>query len=434
MTIEERNKAILEKTPNSVPTNARNALLVGIALGLAGVGIGFATHDSVMWGVLLVNFMLVAGLTVGGPVAAAVMSIVRAKWGRPVKRLFEINIFFAPYLLVFVALLFVGADQIWEWTLPHDEINLHGAKGAWLSTPFVFARLLVWLGILTGMGYIYVRKSVRPDAGLAQEIDASWVAEHPATSKAAAGFTTVKEEVERTHGFLDYFAPWFAGLYAICFAMIGYDLVMSVDPHWFSTMFGGWMFMQNLALTMAFMGIVTFVAKNRLRLDSMISEKNHHDIGKLTFGSSIFWAYLGFAQLIVIWYGNLPEETGFLLLRFTGAWRPVFFTVIALVWAAPFLVLMPKANKMHPTIYRVMAFGIISGIWLNFYQLIVPAVLKLAAHHGHEVAIVPTITLPAIMVTIGAVSSFVLVYLKSMTKYPVAPIADPYFELPEQHI
>ena len=352
MTIEERNVSMLEKTPTSVPTQARNVLIAGIALGVAGFAWGFSAHDSIMWAVLLVNFMLLAGLTIGGPIAAAVMSIVIARWGRPVKRFAELTIFYTPFLFVLLGLLYLGADNIWEWTLPHDEVHLHGAKGVWLSKNFVFARVVVYLIVLMGMGLYYVKKSARPDAGLAQELDASWNEKHPASQAITSGFSTVEEEAEKTRSNFVLYGPWFVAAYAVFFAMIGYDFVMSIDPHWFSTMFGGWMFMQNMAATMAFLGIVTFTAKHRLGLESIIQYQQHHDIGKLTFGSSIFWAYLGFAQFIVIWYGNLPEETMFLMDRSHGEWQWVFFTVIGMCWFIPFNVLMPRAHKVNPTIYR----------------------------------------------------------------------------------
>lgn len=430
--VEERNKDLLAKTPSTVPAGAKSALIAGSVLGVVGLAWGFATHDPIMWAAVLINFMLLAGITVGGPVFAAILSIVGAQWGRPVKRLAELTIFYAPLAFGLLIVLVIGADQIWEWTLPHDEIHLHGAKSHWLSKGFVLARAFLWLGILVLLGRLYVKKSIRPDAGLAQETDASWGARE-CNRQAAENFSNVAEEVEKSHHFLTYLSPWLAFTYAVCFAMLGYDLVMSLDPHWFSTMFGGWMFMQNLLATVSFIGIVAFTAKHAYHLDDLIGDQQHHDLGKLTFGASIFWAYLTFAQVIVIWYGNLPEEIGYFKLRIEGQWAPVAVAAGVMCWAFPFLVLMRKAHKINPTIYRGTALVILAGIWTNFYLLITPAVLKLAEHHGHEVhGIMPTV--PAILVTIGAVSSFVLVYLRSLTKYPIAPISDPHFVLPKAHL
>ncbi len=431
--IEERNKSLLEKTPTEVPSGAKNALLAGSILGIAGVVWGFVAHDSIMWGVLLVNFVLLVGLTVGGPIVAAVMSIVYANWGRPVKRMAEVTVFYAPFLFVILILLFVGADQIWEWTMDHHEIHLHGGKSIWLTKSFVFARAAFWVAAMTGVGFLYMKKSVRPDCGLAQDLDASW-GQRKDAAKAAQGFTTVEEEVTKARGTIKYLAPWFVVLYCVGYAMIGYDLVMSIDPHWFSTMFGGWLFMQNMMVTIAFIGIVAFTAKKALRIDGIITDLKHHDIGKLTFGSSIFWAYLMWAQYVVIWYGNLPEETMFVLYRTTGAWAPVAGAVLTLCFFLPFLVLVPKGNKLNPITYKIAAGSLIAGAWLNLYLIIIPGVMKLAEHHGHPIGHGPTITVPAILVTIGAISSFVLVYLKSLTRYPIAPISDPDFIPDPEHI
>jgi hypothetical protein len=171
-------------------------------------------------------------------------------------------------------------------------------------------------------------------------------------------------------------APAFLILFAISFTMAAFDQLMSLDPHWFSTMFGVYCFAGLFYSTLALTAVITVALKRRGLLEGIVSEEHLHDLGKFMFAFTTFWAYIGFSQFMLIWYANLPEETGYFLHRFAGQW--VWVSVFLLVgkFLVPFLVLLPRENKRNPNILFNIGIYMLIAQWIDILWVVQPEFFK----------------------------------------------------------
>jgi hypothetical protein len=172
-------------------------------------------------------------------------------------------------------------------------------------------------------------------------------------------------------------APLFVVLYAVVFSLVAFDGIMALQPHWFSNLLGGFYFMGSFLGAHMLLALMSVYGAAHLGIGDLVSPKQRHDLGKLCFGFTVFWTYLMWAQFLVIWYGNLPEETGFVFARLWGDWRPVGVTVLVGMFLIPFFGLLGVApKKTRPTL---MFFATVSllALWLERYLLVMPSVTAL---------------------------------------------------------
>jgi Ni/Fe-hydrogenase subunit HybB-like protein len=150
--------------------------------------------------------------------------------------------------------------------------------------------------------------------------------------------------------------------------------IMSIDTHWYSTMFSWYTFASTFVAGLSLIALFIVFLKNHGQLE-YVTEEHIHDIGKFMFAFSVFWAYLWFSQYMLIWYANIPEETGYFKIRVQGPYRAIFFLNLILNFAAPLLILMKKSSKRNYTLLTFMAVLIIFGHWIDFWQMVMPGTL-----------------------------------------------------------
>jgi len=202
-------------------------------------------------------------------------------------------------------------------------------------------------------------------------------------------------------------------------SLVGYDLVMSLDPHWHSTLFGAYFFVGSFYAGLAALMVMTVLAVKKMGMGAFIKERQFHDLGKLIFGFGLLTGDFFYAQFLVIWYGNLPEETQYVILRVREApWGVLAWTVLVAAFAVPFFVLLNRKIKMRPIPMIVLSVVILAGMWLERLLLVAPALWK-----GR--------TLPLgvmeVMITLGFLGLVSLCTLWFLKKFPVLPISDPLF-------
>jgi hypothetical protein len=188
-------------------------------------------------------------------------------------------------------------------------------------------------------------------------------------------WTVAVSDIELPPHSIRVIAPLVGVLYVFIYSLLAFDLIMSLAPVWRSTLFG-WFFFAG-----CFLSAVTAMALVAANLRGRLGEHNlftneivMHDLGKLVFAFSIFWVYLLFAQYIVIWYGDLPVETFFIVQRVHHMpWRPLSIACLVLIWLIPFIVLMSVRAKKNPVVLGTVASLLLIGIWLERYVLIVPS-------------------------------------------------------------
>ena len=156
--------------------------------------------------------------------------------------------------------------------------------------------------------------------------------------------------------------------------MVAFDGIMALQPHWFSNLLGGWYFMGSFLGAHMLLALSMIYGGKHLGVDDLISGKQRHDLGKLCFGFTIFWTYLMWAQFQVIWYANLPEETGFVFARLWGPWIPVAKAVIFGMFFIPFAVLLGVEPKKSRVIMGSVAVISLSALFLERYLMIMPSI------------------------------------------------------------
>jgi hypothetical protein len=400
----------------STPLLAVLAAFVAIG-AVTFVAAAMSGHPERAWAAFLVNFMYFFGLAQAGVVFSAVQRVVYARWGGPVVRLHEA---FAAYLpvgfVLLLVLLFGGVGVLYPWV--GEELP---AKAAWLNVPFMRARDIAVALALLALSGLYLRLVLQPDLRAAA----------PAAAEMAA----------RRHR-LSRLSPVMCLAYPIGMAVLAWDLLMSLDPHWYSTMFPVIVFWGGLLNAVAWTILLTALAGDRLGVRAHVARATWHDLGKLLFAFGIFWAYINYAQLLVIWYGNLPEETGWLWERVGGPWRPVAVAVALLVWFVPFTGLLTRATKTNPRTLALFAMLVAAGLWLERFLMVYPSVLKHAGGMGghgaaHAAAtaapgagsgaahLVPVVFgLTEVGVTLGFLGLFLLAFFFFAGRYPMVAVRD----------
>jgi hypothetical protein len=262
--------------------------------------------------------------------------------------------------------LFFAAGHIFPWI----EEPIPG-KDAWLNVPFLTVRNLLLLGILVAIELAFAYYALRPDLGLIRD-------QVPARLRGLyQRFTRnwLGQEAEelRSHRKLLMLAPALAIAYAFALSMVSWDFVMSLEPHWFSTLLGPYYFMGAFLGGIMCVALMTLAYRDRFALEDWILPSTLHDIGKLAFGFTVFWGYLFFSQYIVIWYGLLPIEQAFVIHRFTAPYKYIAQLVGICLFLIPFFGLLGVMTKRTPRLLAALAIISLVGLYLERYLLVYPS-------------------------------------------------------------
>ena len=372
--------------------------LAGAAAFLAEVG---GPRSLRAWQAYLVNFVFWTGLSSGAVLFVVVLNLTDARWGRPLKRLAEGLGAFLPASFLLFWVLYFGRGEIFPWI--HDPVP---EKARWLNAGFLFARDGAGLLLLTllSMGLIFC--SVKADR---EFINRPGGGADPAAEK--------RWKAQRV------LSPVFGILYAFILSLLAFDLIMSLDPHWYSTLFGAHYFISSFFAALAF---VSHVLRKTQGLEEYIHPHHLHDLGKLLFAFGIFTGYLFYVQFLVIWYGNLPEETKYVILRvrFTP-WEPVAWTTLGMIFVLPFLALLRRKWKMNPAVMIPVSLVVLGGMWLERFILVAPSLWK---------AKTLPLGIPEVLITAGFLGIMALSTALFLGRVPLLPVSDPLFrEAMEPH-
>lgn len=343
----------------------KNASSKWFFLGLAAVGLGAfivqlsGQHPERAWQAYLINFLVWSAIAQGAFLFSTVMHMAKARWSGPLSNLAEAFTAFFPVSIVLFLLLFLGRDYVFPWI--HED--LHG-KENWLNIPFLFSRNLAGMILLYGLGLCYLSQALKlklePSA-------AGGFFRRFLVGKGSEG----REEKIRSRKSV------FSFLYILAFtlilSLIGYDLVMAADPHWYSTLFGAYSFIK--AVYIGFGALIILAAVLHLRQGNgfELPTSHFHDIGKLFFAFCLVWADFFYAQFVVIWYGNISEETAYIVERlYVSPWNVLAWVVFSVCFIVPFLVLLNRKVKTIPGFMMVFCAIIIAGMWLEHLLLLGP--------------------------------------------------------------
>jgi hypothetical protein len=205
-------------------------------------------------------------------------------------------------------------------------------------------------------------------------------------------------------------APTYAVMYAYVFTVLAFDAIMALQPHWFSNLLGGFIFMGSFLGAHMLLALLSIYGAAHLGVSDLVSPKQRHDLGKLCFGFSVFWTYLMWAQFLVIWYGNLPEETGFVFARLWGHWLPIGKAVLLGMFVIPFFGLLGVAPKKSRVTFGFFATVSLTALWLERYLLVMPSISPLPG---------PVFGLPEVGPTLAFAGLFLLSYALFARTFPM---------------
>jgi hypothetical protein len=368
--------------PHDIPLRyldrSRGAKLLGI--GMFGVGLAsfvylLITDAHRAWVSYASNWLYFTSVSMGTVLVVVVTTIVSARWNWSLRR---IGIGFAAYLpiafILFLPMLGRG-EEYFPWIEEMASDPVLQAKQAWLNLPFLVTRNLAGAIVLFGVSLYFAYLSLRPDLGLA----ASAPGDDPGRARWRERLTREwlgqEQEEVRSWKRMTALAPAIVGVYAVVMSMFAYDWIMSLEPHWYSTLFGGWFFMGAFWCGLAATAVAgVWVANQHPDFHRSIGRQQRHDIGKMTFGFTVFWTYLFWSQYIVIWYGKLPWEQAWVVRRAAMPWGTMSALVIVMCFVVPFAGLLGRAPKLRPGMLAAFSTVILVALWLERYVLLAPSV------------------------------------------------------------
>jgi Ni/Fe-hydrogenase subunit HybB-like protein len=312
-----------------------------VLLGAGSLVRGAASTDPThAWSIYLVNLLFWSGLAVTGPAIASMMELTEARWSPTVKRLALTTAGFLPVSLILFVLLFAGRGALYAWVREPVPV-----KAAWLNVPFMAARTAGGTFLLFWSCFTYAAAVFHEDP-------------------------MGRDKPRRTR-----LATTLLVLFVVVVSLWGFDLVMSIDPTWYSGLFGGYFVVSALYTGFALLSLLTIRANARGEI--AVSPSVVQDVAKLQFAMSIMWMYFFWSQYLVIWYGNVPVETRFFVRRlFVDPWRIVAWVVLVVGWVLPFCYLLKRLTGRppeHHTPLVVVSLMGLGAIFLERVFLVFPA-------------------------------------------------------------
>lgn len=317
--------------------------------GLVALGVGFLLDRRQAGLSFLVAYLYVTGMVLGVLLMNLIAHVANARWFVLLRRLAEDVAAALPVLAVLFVGLVIAAPALYPWAGEgHAAGSAHGhapaGKAAWLSLPMFVLRGAICLFAWSAVAVVMRRWSVRRD----ETRDPALTTRQRAL--AAAGLPIV----------------------ALTLSVAAFDWGMSLEPAWYSTIYGVYVFAGGFVSGLGLLAVLAWVGRARLEL--AFSSSHAHALGKMMFAFVIFWAYIGWSQFFVIWMADLPEEAIWLERRAQGPWYGVAVTLVVAHFGLPFLALLPRGVKRRPELLAVLGGYLLVMHWIDVYWLVVPAV------------------------------------------------------------
>jgi hypothetical protein len=328
-----------------------------------------------IWPAFHFNWLFFSVLSTAGVVFVAVQRITTARWSRGVIRLMEGYVAFLPVAFVLLlVILFAGKGHIFWWT--HEAAPVH-EKATYFNAGFLIGRDILIFALLVVLSMWYIYSSLRLDVGRLPEAGSAWAAGLRARMR--NGFRDERREIHSTHSMQGKLSVVLVAVFAIGWSVLSWDLSMGLSPHFQSTLYSWWFFMGGWLCSLMLFAILVRAWNSHLdTAGGLITETHFHDIGKLCFAFTAFWGYLTFGQYLVIWYGNLGEETHFMRWRLIAPWQYVTAGAAFAVFVVPFFGLLGRHTKVTRLWMTIFALSSLIGMWFIRYIEVYPSVMTTA--------------------------------------------------------
>ena len=337
----------------------------------------------------LTGFVWLATIGLGAMFFVLIQHLTRAGWSVIPRRQLEWLTGVLPAsALLFLPVAFFSHDIYHHWmgAEAHADPQVQ-KKLAYLNPTFFFIRAAVFLAVWSGVSLWFWRTSRKQDETGDKEL----------TLRMAARS-----------------APAII-LLGLTLTFAAFDWLMSLDPHWYSTIYGVQVFSGSAVSALAALSLITLALERKGLLEGITTVEHRHDIGKLLFGFTVFWAYIGFSQYLIIWYGNIPEETVYFRVRWEGPWKVVSLVLVFGHFVVPFIALLSRTAKRSRLVLGAAATLILAMHYVDIYWLVMPTL----GERGAAPTWVDACGL------IGPLSAGLLVIARRAAGGPLYPVGDP---------
>ncbi|MCF8233660.1 MAG: hypothetical protein K9G67_01975 [Bacteroidales bacterium] len=366
-----------------------------IAIGLITFILGFIYHPESAWANYLLNNYYFLALAIGGTFWLAIQRITQSGWSSAYIRIPEAFANYIPLAAVFFVLMWFGFHDLYHWThekeVMQDEILQH--KAPYLNIPFFVIRLIIYFAI-----WIYLTQKIRK----------------------------VSLEEDRIDGMRPFEkSEWYSKVYifalALTFTLASIDWIMSIDPHWYSTIFSLKNFLTGFYHGSALIVLIVIIM-HKYGYYRFLNNSHMIDFSKYVFILSILWGYFWFSQFLLMWYANIPEETIYYVTRIEGPWSTLFWLNIILNTGVPFVFLLSNYLAKSKVILAITVVIIMIGMWIDLYLQIMPG-----ARGEHHIGLLE------IGSFLGYLGLFAWVVGRSMNKRALIPENHPLLEESTEH-
>jgi hypothetical protein len=374
----------------SIPAGLRLFSLVFMAIGAASIAYAFFSDPSRAWANILLNNFYFLSLALGAVFFIAIQYVTESGWSAMFKRIPEAMGSFLPISAVVTVFLLFGLHSLYHWTHPElletDALLIH--KSPYLNIPFFTLRvilvLVIWLLIWWKMRGLSLREGIDGSIDL---------------------FNRNK-----------YYSRVFIFLFVITFSVATIDWIMSIDFHWFSTVFALRAMISAIYFAIAFM-ILLLLFLNKMGYFEKLSKYHLHDFGRYIFRFSIVWGYLWFIQYFILWYANIPEGTQYYVPRLQGDWKPLFYLEFIMNWSIPFIIMMSDSLGRNKIVLILISTIMLAGFYVSLYLQIWPGTLGEASFGFIEAGSF-----------IGFLGLYLLVFFEFLSRRPLYSMKHPYLE------
>ena len=358
-------------------------------LGVIAFVVTLINNPERAWAAYLVPLFYFMSLALGGLFFASIQHITKAGWSVNIRRISESFTSFIGIGSLATILLLFGAPSLYIWLDPAvvaaDYILQH--KAPYLNMPFFVIRTLLFLGLWILFARIIIGRSLKQDVNGDENL--------------------TQKQIGISIGFILFFS--------LSYSFFSVDFLMSLQPHWFSTIFGVYTFAGLFQSTIAFLVIAIVYLKNKGLLGNYVTADHLHDLGKFLFAFTVFWAYIAFSQYMLIWYANLPDETIFIIPRSEGQWLYVSLLLILGKFIVPFFALLPRWAKRNPSHLVAVSTLILVMQYVDIHWLVYPNI--------NEDKVI--FALPEILIFLGFLGLFVMTVTRFLSRNKLVPIKDP---------
>lgn len=327
-------------------SKVRNILLFIMLIGWAGCAAGYFLAPDRFFKSYLIGFAYATLICLGGLFFTMVMYLTGSAWSVTVRRIIEHIVAAVPFCLILFLPVLFGLHDLYEWT--HTDVVAKDAvlteKAPFLNPTFFTVRAVIYFLIWSFLAWKITGASLKQDA------DHSIEHMNTASRFAAPGLL----------------------LTFLSVSLAAFDWLMSLSPHWYSTIFGIYIFAGGAWTFIASTILICLAFRRNGILAHSINTEHYHDLGKWMFAITAFWAYVSFSQYMLIWYANLPEETIWYKIRWTGSWANLSYLLIFGHFFLPFLTLLPRGSKRNLTLLGIMATWVLFIEYCDLYFVVMP--------------------------------------------------------------